>query len=168
LNAPDAQKGGGKVTATRIPLKRLYVLIAFLPIPLVFAPTSLAVIPNGVYHVVPLESPVQTVLVGKNWQYTVGFRVENVAAIQKLIQCESQGVNVSERDSDGIVSDGILQFHRSSKGASLGSGTWAWMEKLSGIEGSPIQPSDAIRMTDWAISHGLIGQWSCAPIMHLL
>ncbi|HKW19507.1 MAG TPA: hypothetical protein VJO35_18500 [Terriglobales bacterium] len=114
------------------------------------------------------ESPVLDTISGQGWSYTVPFRIENVVDIEKLISCESQGVNISRTDSDGIISDGILQFHRSSKTAPLGSGTWAWMSQLSGIEGSPIVPADAIQQTDWAISHGLIGQWSCARIQHLL
>jgi hypothetical protein len=104
----------------------------------------------------------------RGWAYTVPFAVHDPATIEKLIQCESQGVNISRLDSDRIMSDGILQYHRASKGSSVGSGTWAWMEKLSGLKGSPIFPADAIRVTDWAIDHGLIGHWNCARITGLL
>lgn len=91
----------------------------------------------------------------------------NRLIISKLIKCESGGRNISAPDSDGIVSDGVLQFHRSSKDAPAGSGTWAWMASLSGITGTPIRPSDAVRMADWAIDHGYLSHWSCAKILHL-
>jgi hypothetical protein len=113
----------------------------------------------------PIASP--SSLQGHGWQYTLDFRPENPEKLVKLIQCESQGVNVSRPDSDGIFSDGILQFHRASKNSLIGSGTWAWMEKLSGLRGSPIIPADAIRMTDWAISHGLGPHWTCWHLQHL-
>jgi hypothetical protein len=121
---------------------------------------------SATYSLLP-QSPVRTQILGKKWAYTVPFEVKNAAAIQKLIQCESQGVNISRPDSDGIMSDGILQFHRSSKSASIGSGTWEWMESLSGLRGSPINPPDAIKMADWAISHGLGPHWTCWHLQHL-
>jgi hypothetical protein len=150
-------------------MNRFYAFLLFFPLSFLslISPAAASLIPNGVYLVRPPESPVQTLLEGKTWTYTVGFRVEHVADIEKLIQCESQGVNISRPDSDGIISDGILQFHRSSKSASVGSGTWAWMSSLSGIKGSPINPEEAIRQTDWAISHGLGSQWSCWKIEKL-
>jgi hypothetical protein len=42
------------------------------------------------------------------------------------------------------------------------------MSSLSGIQGSPIIPADAIQMTDWAINNGLLSHWSCARITHLI
>jgi hypothetical protein len=48
------------------------------------------------------------------------------------------------------------------------SSTWQAFSKASGITGSPLIPADAIRMTDWAIDHGLLGHWSCAHILHLV
>jgi hypothetical protein len=148
-------------------LKRIYVFLAIFPFS-VFLPFLTHALPARVISFSATQTPVLGQISGTNWAYNVGFRVENVAAIEKLIQCESQGVNISRPDSDGIISDGILQFHRSSTNAPVGSGTWAWMSSLSGIQGSPIDPADAIEMTDWAISHNLIGQWSCATIQHLL
>jgi hypothetical protein len=97
---------------------------------------------------------------GQTWAYLVPGTVKNLADIEKLIQCESQGVNVSRPDSDGIISDGILQFHR--------GGTWQEMSRLSGIKGSPINPPDAIRMADFMISHGFLGRWTCAHILGLV
>jgi hypothetical protein len=112
------------------------------------------------------QSPVKTEILGKNWHYSVPFEVKNVAAIEKLIQCESQGVNVSRPDSDGIGSDGILQFHRGPLNT-LASSTWESFSKASGITGSPIFPADAIKLTDWAISHGLGPHWTCWHLTHL-
>ncbi|HKF48337.1 MAG TPA: hypothetical protein VKB38_13325 [Terracidiphilus sp.] len=113
------------------------------------------------------QSPSQTEIQGRNWEYTVPFVVHNVADIEKLIQCESQGVNISRPDSDGIFSDGVLQFHRGPLDT-MASSTWASFSKASGISGSPINPSDAIRMADWAIDHDLLGHWTCAHILHLV
>jgi hypothetical protein len=153
--------------ATRTTFERKYVFLAIFSISAI-SPFIARSIPSRVLSVVPPHTAFNSVISGQGWAYTVGFRVENPSDIEKLIQCESQGVNISRPDSDGIVSDGILQFHRSSRTAPLGSGTWAWMSSLSGIQGSPIDPASAIRMTDWAISHGWIGQWSCARIQHLI
>jgi hypothetical protein len=135
----------------------IFVLFAFI------APLSVG---PAIYRVDAKNVP-ETTLGGKNWAYSVPFAVHNPATIEKLIQCESSGVNISRPDSDGTFSDGIFPVSRASKSSPIGSGTWAWMEKLSGLKGSPIFPADAIRMTDWAIDLGLIGQRSCARILHL-
>jgi hypothetical protein len=128
---------------------------------------------SAVYQVIPApETHPNTVLggitaSGRSWAYTVLFAVQNTEIIQKLIGCESQGVNVSRPDSDGITSDGILQFHRD-KSDVLGSGTWTDMETRFHLSGSPINPSDAIHMADLMISDGFIARWTCARIMKLL
>jgi len=114
----------------------------------------------------PPKSPSETTLSGKSWVYTVPFVVKNVADIEKLISCESQGVNVSRPDRDGMIPDGILQFHRGPTDT-LQSSTWAAFSNASGIKGSPIDPTASIRMADWAISNGLISHWTCARILHL-
>jgi hypothetical protein len=108
----------------------------------------------------------ETVLSGPQWIYTVPFTVTNKAEIEKLIQCESGGMNISERDSDGIISDGILQFHRGPTDT-LTSSTWEDFSRASGITGSPRDPADAIRMADWAISHGLGPHWTCWRLQRL-
>jgi hypothetical protein len=102
----------------------------------------------------------ETFISGPRWGYSLPFAVKNKATIQKLIQCESGGMNVSRPDSDGIISDGILQFHRGPADTMAG-GTWEDFSQASGIRGSPKNPADAIRMTDWAISHGLGPHWTC-------
>jgi hypothetical protein len=102
----------------------------------------------------------ETFISGPRWGYSLPFAVKNKATIQKLIQCESGGMNVSRPDSDGIISDGILQFHRG-PADTLAGGTWEDFSQASGIRGSPKNPADAIRMTDWAISHGLGPHWTC-------
>ena len=104
--------------------------------------------------------PAETVLSGPRWVYTVPFEVQNKAEIEQLIQCESRGLNISVPDSDGITSDGILQFHRG-PADTIAAGTWKDFSRASGIVGSPMHPADAIRMTDWAISHGRGPHWSC-------
>jgi len=73
-------------------------------------------------------------------------------------------VDQSELDSNGRFSDGILQFNRGPSNLP-GSGTWSDFSQKSGIVGDPRIPADAIRMTDWAIDHGLIGHWTCASIL---
>lgn len=101
-----------------------------------------------------------TFLVGPRWGFSVPFEVKHKDTIEKLIQCESGGRNISEPDSDGLTSDGILQFHRGPADTYSG-GTWEDFSRASGITGSPKNPADAIRMTDWAIGHGLGPHWSC-------
>jgi hypothetical protein len=122
-----------------------------------------------VSRVIAVSAPipaVTTTLSGKNWAYTVPFAVKNKADIEKLIQCESSGVNISRPDSDGIFSDGILQFHRGPKDT-MQSSTWQFFSEASGIGGNPLIPSDAIQLADWAISHGLGPHWSCWRIEKL-
>jgi hypothetical protein len=118
------------------------------------------------YAIQPPKTP-QTIISGHGWTYTVPFEVHNVADIEKLISCESQGVNISRPDKGGLYSDGVLQFHR---GASdiPGSGTWSDMERRFGFYGSPIIPSEAIHMADLMISNGYLGRWTCARITGLI
>ena len=92
--------------------------------------------------------------------------MKNKADIERLIECESGGRNISGPDSDGIISDGILQFHRG-PGDTLSRSTWEDFSRASGITGSPRDPADAIRMTDWAISHGLGPRWTCWQLLGL-
>jgi hypothetical protein len=84
------------------------------------------------------ESLVRTTLAGKTWAYTVPFAVHNAQTIEKLIQCESQGVNISRPDSDGLISDGILQFHRGPLNT-LASSTWESFSKARHIR-KPYRP----------------------------
>jgi hypothetical protein len=145
--------------------------LALLTISFLSFPIALAhgiSIPWAVYSIVPPQTPVLSEIRGKGWHYNLPFNLQNATSDQKVISCESQGVNISRPDSDGIISDGVAQFHRASKTSPVGSGTWAWMEKLSGITGTPINPIAAIKMLDWAISHNLLDQWSCAKITGLL
>jgi hypothetical protein len=151
--------GGG---TARTHLKRFYAFLALLPLPLVFAPISLpstSFIPNGSYHVVPTENAVQTILEGKNWAFRVGFAVQHREDIVKLIQCESQGVNIARPDSNGLISWGILQFN--------GTSTWQDMEKRFNFYGSPMVPTDAIHMADMMIQNGYLYRWTCARILRL-
>ena len=112
------------------------------------------------------ETFLETVISGPQWSYTVPFEVKNKRTIEKLIQCESRGMNISHPDDDGIMSDGILQFHRGPADTMTG-GTWEDFSRASGITGLPKNPTDAIRMTDWAISHGLGPHWGCWQLQNL-
>jgi hypothetical protein len=106
------------------------------------------------------QAATETVLSGPRWRFVVPFAVTNKTDIERLIECESGGRNVSLPDSDGITSDGVLQFHRG-PGDTLSSSTWEDFSRASGFRGSPKDPVEAIRMTDWAISHGLGPRWTC-------
>jgi len=91
---------------------------------------------------------------GRNWRYDLNFPVYNYSAIQKLIQCESQGLNIARADSNSQTSWGILQFN--------GTSTWKEMEHRFNFYGDPRNPPEAIHMADIMISHGLVARWSCA------
>jgi hypothetical protein len=147
---------GGGVRSAPIFNKPFYLLFLFLPL-VTLIQTVLA--RPGEIAVTP-KIPLETVISGPQWAYAVPFAVRNRATIEKLIQCESRGMNISRPDADGIMSDGILQFHRGPTGTMVG-GTWEDFSRASGITGSPKNPADAIRMTDWAISHGLGPHWTC-------
>jgi hypothetical protein len=145
------------------PMKRICILLILFSLILTY---TLFTAPAKAIGVLPLKSPVQTTLEGKNWHYTVPFAVHNVQDIEKLISCESQGVNITRPDSDGRLSIGILQYHLGPLNTEQSS-TWELFSRASGLKGSPAVPADAIRMTDWAISHGLGPHWTCWHIEKL-
>jgi hypothetical protein len=142
--------------------KLLFLLFLSLP----FITLIQTVLARTGEYAVTRQQPQETVLSGPQWRYTVPFTVTNKAEIEELIQCESRGMNISEQDSDGIISDGILQFHRG-PADTLASSTWEDFSRASGIIGSPRDPSDAIKMADWAISHGLGPRWTCWRLQRL-
>ena len=125
---------------------------------LLYALITLLFLKTAVYTVTPPPTP-KTVISGHGWAYTVPFVVQNTSTIEKLIQCESQGVNIARPDSNGLLSYGLLQFN--------GTSTWSDFTAKSGLSGSPMMPDDAIRLADWAISHGYLHRWTCARILHL-
>ena len=106
----------------------------------------------------PKATPVAEVS-GKNWHYDLNFPVHNPSTLGRLIQCESQGQNISRTDSNGQMSRGILQFN--------GTSTWNEMEQRFNFYGDPRNPPDAIHMADMMISSGLIGRWGCARSLGL-
>jgi hypothetical protein len=108
---------------------------------------------------VPPPDAHETVLYGRKWHYAVGFEVDNSSTIGKLIQCESQGVNIARPDSNGLPSYGILQFN--------GTSTWDEAEARFGFQGSPMVPADAIHMADMMIDAGMLDRWTCARILQL-
>lgn len=144
-------------------IEKLFYLL-FLSLPFITLIQTVLARPEE--FAVARRMPLETFISGPQWAYTVPFAVKNKATIEKLIQCESRGMNISRPDSDGITSDGILQFHRG-PADTLASSTWEDFSKASGIAGSPKDPADAIRMTDWAISHGLGFHWTCWRIEKL-
>lgn len=96
---------------------------------------------------------------GKNWRYDLSFPVHNPLTIEQLIECESQGQNISRVDSNGQLSQGILQFN--------GTSTWNEMEHRFDFYGDPRNPTAAIHMADMMISDGLVGRWTCARSLGL-
>lgn len=96
---------------------------------------------------------------GKNWRYDLSFPVHNLSTVEQLIQCESQGQNISRVDSNGQLSRGILQFN--------GTSTWNEMEHRFDFYGDPRNPTAAIHMADMMISSGLVGRWTCAHSLGL-
>jgi hypothetical protein len=99
-------------------------------------------------------------IAGKNWGYNLAFPVYNAATIARLIECESQGLNIARPDSNGQMSWGILQFN--------GTSTWEEMERRFHFYGDPLNPSEAIHMADMMISNGLLGRWSCSHTLGLV
>jgi hypothetical protein len=99
-------------------------------------------------------------ITGKGWAYDLAFPVYNAATIARLIQCESQGLNVGRPDSNGQISWGVLQFN--------GTSTWQEMEHRFHFHGDPRNPPEAIHMADMMISNGLLGRWSCARTLGLV
>lgn len=142
--------------------KPFYLLFLLLP----FVTLIQTVLARPGEPALPPTIPLETFISGPRWAYAVPFDVKNKVAIEKLIQCESRGMNISRPDTDGIMSDGILQFHRGPTDTMAG-GTWEDFSRMSGIAGSPKNPADAIRMTDWAISQGLGNHWSCWRLQKL-
>jgi len=153
---PNRQRSQGSRPPAPIFDKGFYLLFLFLPF-VTLIQTGLA---RSVERAIAPEIFPETVISGPRWSYAVPFAVTNKAAIEKLIQCESAGRNISRPDDDGITSDGILQFHRG-PADTMSGGTWEDFSRASGITGSPKNPADAIRMTDWAVSHGLGAHWGC-------
>ena len=144
-------------------IEKLFYLL-FLSLPFITLIQTVLARPGE--YTVSRRAPLETYISGPQWSYTVPFPVKNKATIEKLIQCESRGMNISRPDSDGIMSDGILQFHRGPTDT-LARSTWEDFSQASGITGSPSDPADSIRMTDWAISHGLGPHWTCWRLQKL-
>ena len=129
----------------------LYLTIASLIFAIVHLATKVISVPCKAIPVAEVS--------GKNWHYDLNFPVYNSSTLERLIQCESQGLNISRTDSNGQMSWGILQFN--------GTSTWNEMERRFNFYGDPRNPPDAIRMADMMISSGLIGRWTCARSLGL-
>jgi hypothetical protein len=128
----------------------LYLAIASL-IVVVYRPTIIISVPSKAIPVAEVS--------GKNWRYDLSFPVYNSSTLERLIQCESRGHNISRIDSNGQMSWGILQFN--------GTSTWNEMERRFNFYGDPRNPPEAIHMADMMISSGLIGRWTCARSLRL-
>jgi hypothetical protein len=140
------------------------------PRPTINARRSLLCLVTASLIVAMIHPPIQVVSVpgkaisvaeisGKNWRYDLSFPVHNLSTVERLVQCESQGQNISRIDSNGQVSRGILQFN--------GTSTWNEMEHRFGFYGDPGNPPEAIHMADMMISNGLVGRWTCARSLGL-
>lgn len=112
--------------------------------------------------VAEFERPVTPIarIAGKGWAYDLAFPVYNAATIARLIECESQGLNIGRPDSNGQMSWGVLQFN--------GTSTWQEMERRFHFYGDPRNPAQAIHMADMMISNGLLGRWSCARTLGMV
>jgi hypothetical protein len=129
----------------------LYLAIASLIVVIVHRPMRVISVPSNAIPVAEVS--------GKNWHYELGFPVYNSSTLERLIECESRGRNISRADSNGQMSWGILQFN--------GVSTWNEMEQRFNFYGDPRNPPDAIHMADMMISRGLIGRWACARSLGL-
>jgi hypothetical protein len=129
----------------------LYLAIASLIAVIVQHATRVISVPSNAIPVAEVS--------GQNWHYELSFPVYNSSTLERLIQCESQGRNISRTDSNGQMSWGILQFN--------GTSTWNEMEQRFNFHGDPRNPPDAIHMADMMISRGLIGRWTCARSLGL-
>ena len=171
-NKSEAKKQGQSQRSVPLIEKLLYLL--FLSLPFVTLIQTVLARPGSIRPGSSSEDEsavappirMETFISGPRWRYSLPFAVKNKATIEKLIQCESSGRNISRPDSDGLMSDGILQFHRGPTDT-LAGGTWEDFSQASGIRGSPRNPADAIKMTDWAISHGRGPHWTCWQLRKL-
>ena len=82
------------------------------------------------------------------------------AILRTLIKCESQNTNVARLDSNDLMSYGLLQFN--------GTATWLEFSPLANVSGSPMNPTDAIKVADYMISIGELKRWTCAKLTGLL
>ena len=86
---------------------------------------------------------------------------QNPGFLRKIIKCESQNSNVARMDSNGLISFGILQFN--------GTATWNTFAPRAGVPSSnPMNPTSAIKVADWMITHGEIHRWTCARIVGII
>ena len=129
----------------------LYIAIASSIVVVADRPAKVVSAPNGPIPVAQVS--------GKNWRYDLTFPVHNLSTVERLIQCESQGRNISRVDSNGQISQGILQFN--------GTSTWNEMEHRFDFYGDPRNPYQAIHMADMMISNGFVGRWTCARSLGL-
>ena len=128
-------------------IRRLLLYVAIASIIIVIVHRPITAISASIKDI-----PV-TELSGRNWRYELSFPVDNSVTLERLIQCESQGLNTSRTDSNGQTSWGVLQFN--------GTSTWKEMERRFNFYGDPRNPPEAIHMADMMISSGLIGRWAC-------
>lgn len=140
-------------------MRKTYVFGAIISGFLFIALISPALSRTATYTTLPANPP-QDTLQGQGWRFTVLFPVHNKSTIEKLIQCESRGVNIARPDSNGLDSWGILQFN--------GTSTWNEMERRFSFYGNPLAPADAIHMADMMIDAGFLARWSCARILGLI
>ena len=86
-------------------------------------------------------------------------REQAITVSPYILTCESQNQDVQEVDSSGLMSRGRAQYQ---------DATWAAFSKKSGIVGSPMNATDTVAMTLWALESGGLDNWSCARIEGIL
>lgn len=90
-------------------------------------------------------------------------QVDDVLA--HLITCENPArledptADAKVLDSNNKYSYGILQIQ---------AATWAKWSAVSGVTGTPILTSDAIKQATWAVENGDLSAWSCASILKII
>jgi hypothetical protein len=84
---------------------------------------------------------------------------EAQAVIPYLGACESRWKVVKEVDSNGFYSYGPLQIQ---------SSTAALFNSLDHTAYDPMNPFDAIDLTEIALEHGYLYRWSCAKILGIV
>jgi hypothetical protein len=85
---------------------------------------------------------------------------QHPAILKTLMKCESQDTDVVRPDSNGLESYGLLQFN--------GTSTWNEFAPLAGVSSTPVNPTAAIKVADWMISHGYLARWTCAKLTGLI
>jgi hypothetical protein len=89
----------------------------------------------------------------------IGNLSTDIDIVAHIVTCESEDVSVRHMDSNHRYSYGVAQIQQA---------TWNEWSSESGINGDPMESTDAIRMSLWAVQNGKISNWSCAKNLHII